>query len=421
MNKHKAGYVSWTYRYVACERLFPVLPFIGWIASLYCEARATSFTEDTKVAPSPCIPHILPLDDLQWQKLLPLVGRANAALARYDGMLETLPNPALLLSPITANEAVLSSRIEGTQATLDEVLSFDAGIAPSDARKGDVEEISNYRAAVRIAEKSLTERPISLSLIKEVHQRLMQGVRGKDKQPGDFRRDQNWIGRHGDPIDRARFIPPNPVVLTQALENWEGFVRSESEDPILQTAIAHAQFEILHPFKDGNGRIGRMLIPLILYQRKALSRPMFYLSEYLEAHRGEYYDMLLSITEAKDWQGWFEFFINAIISQAEVNIEKVRSIRDLYGEMQQKFVDATHSQFAMAAIDTFFRSPVISGPTFAANAGFSNRVTANSILQRLESEGLITKVVQGKGTSPSIYAMPRLINIAEGRAIFKPD
>jgi Fic family protein len=369
------------------------------------------------MAKVPCVPDDLPLNNLNWRALLPATGRANAALARYDGMLQTLPNPAVLLSPITVNEAVLSSRIEGTQATLDEVLEFDAGLESADARKGDIEEISNYRVAVQIAEQTLTERPLSLSLIKSVHQRLMQGVRGRDKEPGAFRKDQNWIGRAGDPIEKARFIPPSPLILEQCLGHWETYLRQEDEDPIIQTAVAHAQFEILHPFKDGNGRIGRMIIPLLLYQRRALSRPMFYLSEYLEAHRNEYYDRLLAITDDGDWQGWIDFFVAAVIAQAESNLSKVRAIRDLYEEMRRRFVEITRSQFAMAAVDTFFKNPIIQAPRFAEAAGFNNRVTANNMLRQLADENLIVRLREGGGRVAAVYALPQLINITEGRAV----
>jgi len=367
----------------------------------------------------PCIPEELPLVNLKWRELLPLVGRANACLARYDGMLQTLPNSAVLLSPITANEAVLSSRIEGTQATLDEVLEADAGLITAEARKGDIEEISNYRSAVSIAEQALATRPISLSLIREIHQRLLQGVRGRDKRPGQFREDQNWIGRHGDPIERARFVPPSPIILSAELEKWERFITSEDEDPILQTAIGHAHFEILHPFKDGNGRIGRMLIPLILYRRSALSRPMFYMSEYLEANRTEYYDRLLSITSEGDWHGWLNFFLRALVVQAEANLDKVRSIRDLHEETKRQFVELTHSQYAMAAVDAFFKRPIISGTAFADEAGFNNRVTANNMLRQLEGGGVITRIREGSGRTPAIYALPALINTAEGRPVFR--
>ena len=281
-----------------------------------------------------------------------------------------------------------------------------------------MEEVSNYRGAVQNAEAALAERPLSLSLIKSVHQRLLKGVRGRDKTPGAFRTDQNWIGRQGDPIERARFIPPNPVLLPQALEHWEAYLGLEDEDPILQAAIAHAQFEILHPFKDGNGRIGRMLIPLLLYQRKSLSRPMFYMSEYLERCRGEYYDRLLAITDECDWHSWLNFFVNALINQAENNLAKVRAIRELYEHMRQRFTKVTHSQYATSAVDAFFSKPVIRAPDFRDLAGFKSRVTANNVLRQLEGEGLVRRLREGSGPLPAIYTLPGLINITEGRPVF---
>jgi len=348
---------------------------------------------------------------------VPLVGKANAALARYDGMLQALPNPAVLLSPVTVNEAVLSSRIEGTQATLEEVLQQDAGIEQAQSRHGDIEEISNYRAAMRDAEQALAHRPLSLSLIKGVHQRLMQGVRGSEKTPGEFRIDQNWIGRNGSRMEQARFIPPNPLVLPQALDAWASYLASEDEDPVLQVAIAHAQFEILHPFKDGNGRIGRMLIPLLLFQRKTLSRPMFYLSEYLEAHRDQYYDGLLAITDNGNWQGWIEFFLNAIILQADANLVKVKQILELYDKLKLRFIGATHSQFAVPSLDAFFMRPILNATDFSRLAGIENRVTANGILSQLKQDKLISRIRESSGRTPAVFALPDLINIAEGRTV----
>lgn len=366
----------------------------------------------------PCIPSELPLQDLDWKKLLPLVGKANGCLARYDGMLQTLPNPGVLLSPMTTSEAVLSSKIEGTQATLDEVLEADAGLTTAEARKGDIEEISNYRSAVNVAEAALGDRRLTLGLIREIHQRLLQGVRGRDKEPGRFRTDQNWIGRHGAPMERARFVPPAPAILQQHLEHWEAYIRKADEDPILQTAVAHAQFEILHPFKDGNGRIGRILIPLILFQRHALSRPMFYMSEYLESHREEYYDRLLAITDEGDWHGWIDFFLNGLIAQAEYNLTKVQQIRDLYEETQRRVIEITHSQYSALAVDAFFKRPIISGTAFATLVGFNNRVTANSMLRQLEMGDIIRKVREGSGRTPAVYAFPQLMNLAEGKRVF---
>lgn len=366
---------------------------------------------------SPCTPPTLPVTNLEWQRLVPLVGKANAALARYDGMLQALPNPAVLLSPITVNEAVLSSRIEGTQATLEEVLQQDAGIEQAQSRHADIEEISNYRAAMRDAEQALAHRPLSLSLIKGVHQRLMQGVRGSEKTPGEFRIEQNWIGPPGSPMNAARFVPPNPMVLPQALDAWASYLASEDEDPVLQVAIAHAQFEILHPFKDGNGRIGRMLIPLLLFQRKTLSRPMFYLSEYLESHRDQYYNGLLSITDDGNWQGWVEFFLGATVLQADANLAKAKQILELYNTLKLRFINSTHSQFAVPALDAFFMRPILNATDFAIHSNIKNRVTANGILKKLQSERLILRLRESVGATPAVFALPDLINIAEGRHV----
>ncbi len=216
---------------------------------------------------------------------------------------------------------------------------------------------------------------------------------------------------------RARFVPPSPLQLQDALDGWERYIHSTDDDPIVQAAIAHAQFEILHPFNDGNGRIGRMLVPLLLYQRKALSRPMFYLSDYLEAKRNEYYDALLAVTATSGWSGWVDFFAMAVTSQAEANLGKVRAIRDLYEDMRRRFVELTHSQYAAAAVDVFFMRPIISGPDFARLAAFNNRITANGTLRQLDASGLIKIVREGLGRRAAVYAMPQLINIAEGRAV----
>jgi Fic family protein len=366
----------------------------------------------------PAIPHSLPVRDLDWQKLMPLISRANAALGRYDGLLRSLPNAAVLLSPISINEAVLSSRIEGTQATLEEVLQQDGGVEPAPERQADMEEVRNYRDALFAAEGALEHRPLSLSIIKEIHQKLMQGVRGQNKTPGQFRIEQNWIGRPGCTMEDARFVPPNPMVLIQALEAWEDYLSNDDDDPVLQIAVVHAQFEILHPFKDGNGRIGRMLIPLLLFQRGLLSRPMFYLSEYLESHREEYYDRLLQITEQGDWQGWIEFFTDGVISQADTNLDKAQKMLALYNKLKPQFIEATRSQFAVPALDAFFRKPIINSTDFAKRAGIANRVTSNAILKTLTDLGLIQVFRVGAGRSPHIYMISNLLNIAEGRDVF---
>ncbi len=259
------------------------------------------------------VPNALPLTDLDYRRLLPLVGQANSALARYDGLLQGIPNPAVMLSPLTTKEAVLSSRIEGTQATMDEVLEQEAGLLKEGEKFQDIQEISNYRQALFAAREYLKDYPIRLPFVRELHRILMNSVRGQDKTPGEFRRDQNWVGPYGCAIEQASFVPPNPMQLPVYLQAWEQYLDSDDIDFLLQSAVVHGQFELLHPFKDGNGRIGRILIPLYLNQKRVLSQPMFYLSEYLESHRDEYYARLKGISAEGDWNGWIAFFLQAVV------------------------------------------------------------------------------------------------------------
>lgn len=368
-------------------------------------------------AQKPCIPDTLPIT-VEWKNLVSLVGQAGRAIARYDGTLEGIVNSAVLLSPITLKEAELSSKIEGTQATLVEVLQHEAGEKFGEEKNRDIKEVMNYRRALLIAEDYLKDRPLSLSLIREMHHILMDSVRGKDKKPGAFRIDQNWIGKPGDPIERARFVPPEPLVMRASLDNLQSFMEGDFEDPLVQLAIIHAQFEIIHPFNDGNGRLGRMLIPLFLYQKKILQRPVFYLSEFLEEHDQEYRDRLLAITGAGDWQGWIAFFLKATMVQAERNTEKAKKIHALYERMKQEFGDATNSRYALAALDAFFSQPILNATDFYRKAGISTKLTAHNILNALRNANLVAVIREGRGQLPAVYALPELINVSEGREVF---
>lgn len=363
----------------------------------------------------PCLPDRLPLEELDWKALASLLGSAREALGRYDGFLQNLPNPAVLLSPTLTNEALLSSKIEGTQATLDDVFEHDAGLQTEAGKEADVEEVKNYRKALRFASQEVVDKGLRLSLIKQIHQQLMSGVRGHDKDPGNFRNTQNWIGRAGDSIGKARFVPPQPVAMLDALENFEVYINEKPYDPVLQVAISHAQFEIIHPFNDGNGRIGRILIPLLLMKNATLSSPMFYMSEYLEDHRQAYYDHLLGITEEKRWDAWIAFFIRGVTFQAEKNLKKARLIMTLYEDLKEKFVKTTHSQYAIQALDAFFSLPMINAVDFEKVGGFKNRFTANNILKQLEATKLITKFRAGKGRKPAVYALARLVSIMNAK------
>ena len=368
----------------------------------------------------PYVPDVLPLTDLDYRMLLPLVGQANAALARYDGLLQGIPNPAVMLSPLTTQEAVLSSKIEGTQATVDEVLEQEAGLVKEGEKYKDIQEISNYRQALFKAREYLDVYPIRLGFVRELHRILMSSVRGQEKTPGEFRRDQNWIGRQGCPIEQASFVPPNPMQLPDYLQAWERYLDSDDVDFLVQTAVVHAYFELLHPFKDGNGRIGRILIPLFLFQKRALSQPMFYLSEYLENHRDEYYQRLKTISAGGDWDGWIAFFLRATIEQAGQNTRRVEAIKALYDEMKVAIQETTRSQYSVHLLDAIFSKPIFRTSDLAqklsADYGIHEK-TAPALLRQLKEAGILLELQPGSGRRAATLCFPRLINLAEGREV----
>lgn len=368
----------------------------------------------------PFEPHPLPLTELDWRQLLPLVGQANAALARYDGLLAGIPNPAVMLSPLTTQEAVLSSKIEGTQATVDEVLEQEAGLLKEGEKFQDIQEISNYRTALYQAREYLKDYPIRLGFVRELHRTLMNSVRGQDKTPGEFRLDQNWIGKLGCTMEEATFVPPNPVQLPDHLRDWEAYLDSDDVDFLIQTAVVHAQFELLHPFKDGNGRIGRILIPLFLYQKRVLSQPMFYLSEYLENHRDEYYLRLKGISAENDWNGWIAYFLRATATQAAQNAQRVAAIQALYEEMKRAIHDTTHSQYTVHLLDAIFSKPMFRTSELAQRLTDEHGIhekTAPALLRQLRDAGILREIQPGAGRRSATMCFPRLINLAEGRQV----
>ena len=359
-------------------------------------------------------PHALPIQGLDFGRLISLVGEANAALARYDGLLQAMVNPAVLLSPLTDQEAVLSSKIEGTQATLEEVLEHEAGQQHGEHKTQDIREVLNYRKALRLAQETLSGRSLRLSLILQMHAMLLDSVRGENKTPGEFRKDQNWIGRAGCTIDEASYVPPNPFQLMDHLQAWEAYLAGDDFDVLAQTAIAHAQFELIHPFKDGNGRIGRLMIPLLLFTKGRLSSPMFYLSAYLEAHRDEYYARLQGISREGDWTGWIMFFLCAIIEQARVNTVRAKQIMQLHDEMKDKVRHVTRSQHTAQLVDALFGRPIFQANDLATWTGIP-KPTAHLLIRQLQQEGILDVVRAPAGRRPAIYAFPRLLDIADGR------
>ncbi len=365
---------------------------------------------------TPYVPQPLPPPNLDFARLIRQVGPANAALAHYNGLLRSVINPAVLLSPLTNREAVLSSKIEGTQATVDEVLEYEAGVDFSGEKVKDIQEIVNYRKVLVLSAEALQEQPLSLSMLCQMHKLLMDSVRGADKSPGQFRVEQNWIGTAGCAIEQASFVPPSPLQLQDHLHAWESYLASDDFDVLAQLAIVHAQFELIHPFKDGNGRIGRLLIPLFLFHKRLLDSPIFYMSEYLEAHRELYYARLRGISQERDWNAWIEFFLEAVVAQAYANAKKVREILDLYERMKQRIMELTRSKHAIRILDTLFDRPIFQSSDFIQRSEIPKK-SAFPFLHTLREANILQTLQEQSGRRPAVMAFRDLLNCAEGRDV----
>jgi Fic family protein len=361
-----------------------------------------------------------PPHELEWLKLIPLIGPASAALARYDGTLSAVPNAAVLLTPITTQEAVLSSRIEGTQATMGEVLEYEAEVAPKNLppeKTADINEVLNYRKAIWQAVDLLRDLPLCQRVVKEAHRILMDGVRGRNKAPGEYRRIPNWIGPPGCSIEEARFIPISPDKLNDGMGAWERYIHAEVPDRLIQLAILHAEFEALHPFLDGNGRLGRMFIPLFLFKMGLLSNPIFYISAYFERNKDDYYDRLLAVSQNRAWTEWCVFFLKAIQHQSLENQQKADAILRLYEDKKRHITKLAHSQYAMHTIDFLFRRPIFRSSEFVSQAGIPEP-TAKRLLKVLREDGFLKVLHEASGRRSALLIFWELLNAAEGYEAF---
>ncbi len=357
----------------------------------------------------PYLPQSLPIS-LDWTQFITLIGSANAELARYDGILQSIINPRVLLSPLTTNEAVLSSKIEGTQASLHEVLAYEASPKVHTEKYNDIQEIINYRKALDHAIKYLDKKPITLNLVKEIHGILLNSVRGRDKARGEFRSIQNFIGRLGSKIEDAIFIPPAPLGMMEHLFNFEKYIHYDEKDRLVQLAFIHAQFELIHPFLDGNGRVGRILIPLFLFEKQVLKYPMFYISEYLEKNRDEYYSCLNAISEDNNWNNWIKFFLTAIIEQSKTNSIKAKAILALYEIKKERITEVTHSQYGIKILDAIFTKPIFNTSEFI-NISQIPRPTAKRVLIKLKEKGILSSIIKASGRRAEVLAFDKLLKI----------
>ena len=336
-------------------------------------------------------------EEINYNKITKQLLSANSSVSKFDGMLEeTTINKELFLNPLTKNEAVLSSKIEGTQATLTEFLEIEIeeGKTSSASKYDDFIEILNYNKAMAYAEEELNDKnKITLWMIRNIHKILLDGARGKDKNPGEFRKDQNWIGKPGSPIEEAIFIPVSPELLNDNLENLENYISAfDEQSALVQAAVIHAQFEKIHPFKDGNGRIGRMLIPLFLYYKNVMSRPVLYVSEFLEENREEYYYRLNKIDEENGWIEWILFFLRAVETQSNKNIEKIKRLQNLYEEYKIIINEILNTKNSIYILDALFQHPICKSSTIFENVSKKTNIDSSTIdryLKKLVEKGIL--------------------------------
>jgi Fic family protein len=314
----------------------------------------------------------------------------------------------LLIYPFVRKEAVLSSRIEGTQSSLSDLLLFEATKAE---KQRDVKEVQNYVHAIEYGLKRLEELPLSLRLIRELHAILMEGVRGEQATPGEFRQSQNWIGPPGCTLDDATFMPPPVAEMKESLDQLEKFLHADTQlPPLVELALIHYQFETIHPFLDGNGRIGRLLITLFLCQRSILNKPLLYLSAFFERHRQEYYDRLLEVSQRGAWRQWLEFFLQAVVTQSDDAVRRARRLLDLHRTYYQTSLGKHLPPTAMKLVELIFVKPVLN----ARVTQESLKVTypgAQKAINALVEQGILAEITGGKRNK--VYEARRILEILE--------
>lgn len=319
-------------------------------------------------------------DDALWDVL----SRADLALGRLDGSTDSLPNPDLFVAMYVRKEAVLSSQIEGTQASLTDLLEYEVN-RPTLKSFQDVGEVVNYVAAMNHGLERLSDLPVSLRLIKEIHVQLLAGVRGSDRTPGEPRRSQNWIGANGTMLAQARYVPPPPDEMNRALGHLETFIHDRAPMPALvKVGLVHSQFETIHPFLDGNGRVGRLLITFLLCEKGVLKRPLLYLSHYFKLHRQEYYDRLQAVRDEGDWEGWLRFFIEGVRSvadEAAVTARTIMALREHHREKVTRELGRGAAK-ALAVLERLLYTPIISVQT-AREITKLTYTAANTVVHQL--------------------------------------
>ena len=345
--------------------------------------------------PSPLPPH----PDLVWDsELSVLLSEADRALSRLDGIGETLPNPDLFVAMYVRKEAVLSSQIEGTQATLEDILDFEA--TGKDSQNQDVDQTVNYVRAMKLGLDLLKQYPVSLRLIKQIHAELMHNVRGREKNPGEFRHSQNWIGPRGCLLNDATFVPPPPHEMLTALGELEKFIHSNPQyPPLILNGLVHAQFETIHPFLDGNGRVGRLLISLLLVEQQVIKQPLLYLSFYFRRYQQEYYYHLNAVRFNGDWEGWLKFFLRGVSEVSKRGADLARAIYQLIERDRAVLFESENCRRLLEMLSLY---PIIT-PQDTANKLAVSPSTANRLLQQLVGKNILAEVTGNARNRKFIY------------------
>ena len=346
---------------------------------------------------------------LDWTpRLIRVLSDADRLIGKLAGEGGRLPNPHILMRPFLQREAVLSSKIEGTQATLGELLAAEAGVAV-DRSPDDLREVGNYVVALEHGILRLKELPLCVRIIRELHEKLMTGVRGQQATPGRFRKIQNWIGKPGSTLATASFVPPPPDEVETCLAAWEKFLHESELPPLVTIALAHYQFEAIHPFLDGNGRVGRLLISLFLIERQILPTPLLYLSAFFEAARRDYYDGLRGISERGEWNEWLEYFLQGVARMSEDALSRAARINSKLIEWQKKVAgDSTNAP--LRVVELLAANPFITakGAADKLDVAFT---TAQRAIERLERLGIVKQ--SGDAKRDRVYCAKALLDILE--------
>ena len=351
------------------------------------------------------IPNPLPPEPpLAWDdELLTMLSAADQSLGRLDGVADTLPNPDLFVGMYVRKEAVLSSQIEGTQASLVDVLEYEANVGQR-RLPSDVLETLNYVRALNAGLARLNEMPLCNRLLREIHGILMQGVRGQERTPGEFRTSQNWIGPPGSNLNNATYVPPPPHEMNQAIGELEVFLNSAAPLPLLiKAGLAHVQFEMIHPFLDGNGRLGRLLITFLLCQHRALTRPLLYLSSWFKQHQEEYYARLYAVSHSGDWEGWLKYFLRGVDQVSQEAVATARRIIALREEHRQLVSDRVRSQSGPVLLDALYERPLVTVNEIRDRLSVSYG-TASNLTKDFVQAGILQETFSGTRTKIFSYA-----------------